>query len=331
MTDSSEVNVMCVVQGCFRRHWRSRGFTLVELLVVIAIISMLVTLLLPAVQSAREAARRAQCQNKFKQIGLALQNHHSAIGAFPPGQRWTNEHIGWSWGVYILPYMEQSTVYGQLNFVEDFLFPNNWAVMGTEIDDFLCPNSPNQRAWIECCSGRQNGPNSVDDLRQSNMAGISDSVGNGPKGTPSSVSRTDGNGMLFNLSEIRFKHVVDGTSKTLIVGEITSALGKHPTGGVAWVGHMWGNWNTQTTALGINGVGSIPGGRDDAVDPLDGDGGNRHTEYWREVGFSSYHPGGAFFTYVDGSVHLLSEDIDQFVLEAMTTRNGGEVFHAPSY
>ena len=173
-----------------RRH----GFTLVELLVVIAIIAMLVTLLLPAVQAAREAARRTQCQNNFKQIGLALQNYHSAIGTFPPGSRWTSDYFGWSWGVYILPQMEQGTVYNQLNFAEDFLSPINWAVMGTKIDYFLCPSSPNQNAWIECCSGRQNGPNSVDDLRQSNMAGVSDSVGNGPNGTPSSVARNDGNG-----------------------------------------------------------------------------------------------------------------------------------------
>ena len=323
---------MCVEQRCLRLDQRSHGFTLVELLVVIAVIGMLVALLLPAVQSAREAARRTQCQNNFKQISLALQNYHSAIGTFPPGSRWTSDYFGWSWGVYILPQMEQGTVYDRLNITEGFLSPNNWAVMGTKIDYFLCPNSPNnQIAWIECCSGRQNGPNSVDDLRQSNMAGVSDSVGNGPNGAPSSRARTDGNGMLFLNSEIRFKNVVDGTSKTLILGEITSALGSHPSGGVAWIGHMWGHWNTQTTALGINGVGSIPGGRDDAVDPLDGDGGNRHTEYWREVGFSSYHPGGAFFTFVDGSVHLLSGDIDQFVLEALTTRNGGETFDATTY
>ena len=310
-----------------RKSKRLAGFTLVELLVVIAIIAMLVTLLLPAVQAAREAARRTQCQNKFKQICLSLHNYESARAEFPAGQEW-KDTPGWSWGTHTLPFMEESAVYDRIDFKEEFVSERNWPVNGTYIDAFICPNSANANAWIECCSGRQNGPNSVDDMRQSNMAGVSDSVGNGPKGSPSSVARTDGNGMLFNLRKLQMKNVTDGTSKTLFVGEITSAFGEHPSDGTTWIGHMWGNWNCQTTALGINGVGSVPGGRDVNEDPLDGDGGNRHTEYWREVGFSSYHPGGAHFTMVDGSVRLLSQDIDQFVLEAFTTRAGAEVFDA---
>jgi len=132
-------------------------------------------------------------------------------------------------------------------------------------------------------------------------------------------------------SDVSFKDITDGSSKTLFVGEITSGRGAHPSSGFTWIGHMWGKWNTQSTTLGINGVGSIPGGRDDAIDPLDGDGGNRHIEYWSEVGFSSYHAGGAHFTFVDGSVKFLSENVDQFVLEALTTRAGQEVVDGTSY
>jgi prepilin-type N-terminal cleavage/methylation domain-containing protein/prepilin-type processing-associated H-X9-DG protein len=308
----------------------TRGFTLVELLVVIAIIGILVALLLPAVQAAREAARRTRCQNNFKQMGLALQNYHQAIGRFPPGQIWS-DYYGWSWSAYILPYIEEGGIYNQLVFSEDFLSSNNWAVMAHEVDGFLCPSTPNQNLWIECCSGRQNGLAPVDDLRQSNMAGVSDSVANGPNDNAASVARTDGDGMLFNLSDLRFKDVLDGSSHTLFVGEITSARGAHPSEGPAWIGHMWANWNCQTTSLGINGIGSIPGGRDDSIDPLDGDGGNRHDEYWREVGFSSFHPGGAHFVFVDGSVHFLSENIDQIALTALATREGGELIDSSAY
>ena len=173
------------------------------------------------------------------------------------------------------------------------------------------------------------------------MAGVSDSRRNGPgplfisngQDEADQQAREDGNGMLFMFGEnsrpTSVKDVEDGTSNTLFVGEVTSGQGLHPQAGFAWIGHMWAKWNTQSTILGINGIGSIPGGRDDSIDPLDGDGGNRHGEYWREVGFSSYHPGGAHFLYVDGSVHFLSENIDQFLLAALTTRAGTEVINEP--
>jgi prepilin-type N-terminal cleavage/methylation domain-containing protein/prepilin-type processing-associated H-X9-DG protein len=302
-----------------------RAFTLVELLVVIAIIGILVALLLPAVQAAREAARRIQCQNNFKQVGLALHNYHQAMGRFPPGQIWDDDYIGWSWGTYALPYIEQRGISDQFDFSRGFTSAHNFALLGNLIDGFLCPSSPNPASWIECCSGLQNGPNPVDDIRQSNMAGVSDSRANGEDNMALSVARTDGNGMLFNLKSIQFKNVTDGTTNTLFVGEITSAQGEHPGQGKAWIGHSWANWNCQATALGINGVGSVPGGRNDAIDPLDGDGGNRHSEYYREVSFSSFHPGGAHFVMVDGSVQFVSENVDQYILAALTTRQGGEV------
>lgn len=316
---------------------RLPGFTLVELLVVIAIIGVLIALLLPAVQAAREAARRSSCQNNFKQVGLGLHNYHNTIKSFPPGNLRTGSYFGWSWGAYVLPYIEQGNVWDQIDPLRGGAAPftetNNFYVVGNLIEPYFCPSAANERAWVDCCSSLTGNPalgaaGENDDLRQSNMAGVSDHRANGVDSNGfnvpgSSIPRADGSGMLFNNFALEFQHVTDGTSNTLFVGEITSALSIHNTYGPGWIGHMWGHWNCQSTQLGVNGPGTIPGGRNDILDPLGGDQA-RHVEYWSEVGFSSHHPGGAHFVLVDASVQYLSENINQDVLEALTTRSGGE-------
>lgn len=316
------------------------GFTLVELLVVVAIIAILVALLLPAVQAAREAARRAQCSNNFKQVGLALHNYHSSHSKFPPGMimlwpggcpNWPRERkIGWGWGTFILPYLEQDSVYREFDFqVIDYGSSGSREVGGTRVDTFICSTDPNSEAWVECCSGWSNGPRPTDDFRMSNVVGVGDSrnIWCGSDRSP----RIDGNGMLFNYTSVRVAHVTDGTSHTLLVGEITGAQGRHPSQGPAFLGYFWVTWGIQDTALGINGPLTLPGGRNDTIDPVDGDGGNRHDEMFSEIGFCSWHPGGAHFTFADGSVHFLSENINQPVLEAITTRAGEEVVDPNDY
>ena len=300
------------------------GFTLVELLVVIAIIGILVALLLPAVQQAREAARRTQCLNNFRQVGLALHNHHSAQRRFPAGQDQPNQGPwGMGWGGQLLPYMEETNVYNQYDPDFDFLSARNRQVGGTDIPMFLCPSAQGRNAggWIECCSGFNLGPNATDDFRETNMAGLCDSCECFQNHT---IARVDANGMLVNVKGKRIKDCTDGTSNTIIVGEVTGAWGDHPNQGRAFIGHAWIGWNVDDVSEGINGPGSVPGGRDDNIDPIDGDGGNRHIEYYDEVGFSSFHPGNAHFLRTDGSAAPLSEDISQRLLEALVTRRGGE-------
>jgi prepilin-type N-terminal cleavage/methylation domain-containing protein len=123
------------------------GFTLIELLVVIAIIAVLIALLLPAVQAAREAARRAQCVNNLKQIGLAMQNYHDVVGTFPPGAIATTGWGGtwWNWPAFILPQMEQTTVYNSINFSQSNIArttaaDTNSTVWISVINGFLCPS-----------------------------------------------------------------------------------------------------------------------------------------------------------------------------------------------
>ena len=308
---------------------------------MIAIIGILVALLLPAVQSAREAARRLQCSNNFKQVGLALHNYHTAHGNLPMGMWFHSDtapcdgtpsgfFYGWGWQVHILPQIEQQNLYDSIDFESGgSANVGGREAMGNIVDAYVCPSDPNGKRWTECCSNYSLGPNPTDDVRVSNMAGIADSRDYYCDSFRS--GRTDANGVLFNLSAIRIDDIRDGTSNTLMVGEVTGGMGSHPTQGTAYIGYAWQNWAVQDVARGINGPGSIPGGRDDSIDPIDGDGGNRHDELYDEVGFSSFHPGGAMFAFGDGSVHFLSESIDQVTLESLATRAAGEVISAGDF
>ena len=217
-----------------------RGFTLVELLVVIAIIGILVAMLLPAVQAAREAARRIQCTNQFKQVGLALHNYHSAVQTFPPGQfLWlpgdgmndsncgvhdsnTPGGIYFGWATFILPFLEQQEIYDQADFgawsCGDLV--TNYAVMGMRIETYICPSNPQGGEFASNGVGPPasgfNGPKDGDDARLTNMAGVSDSdewlcVGAWPK----AFSITDG--LLSEQEGCRIRDIHDGTSKTVMV------------------------------------------------------------------------------------------------------------------
>lgn len=333
------------------------GFTLVELLVVIAIIGVLVALLLPAVQAAREAARRSTCQSNFKQVGLALQNYHSVFGAFPDGTRYTtadtasaygytptknipaganaNSYPGMGWGAFILPYMEQQQIYSMIDFkhAQGNFAPRSWEAAGMLVSSFICPSERNQEAWIDCCTDKDHFGVPAWDWRMTNMAGVADSrkaYSRMPAGRDNGaghpfVATPYGKGILFNFSEIEARNVTDGLSNTFIIGEMVSAGGIDAAGQKVWVAHGWITRNVADLGQGINGPQSLPGGRDDTVDPFDGDGGNRHDEFHREHGFASWHPGGAHMGFADGSVQFFGEDADALVLWAHATRADDDI------
>jgi prepilin-type N-terminal cleavage/methylation domain-containing protein len=129
---------------------RRRAFTLIELLVVIAIIAVLISLLLPAVQSAREAARRAQCVNNLKQIALACHNYHDIAGSFPPGAINDEAYVGtwWNWAAFILPHMENAPLYNAINFsLPTYNHANRTTVFQSLIASFLCPTDDSARLY----------------------------------------------------------------------------------------------------------------------------------------------------------------------------------------
>lgn len=332
--------------GCSRRA----AFTLVELLVVIAIIGVLVALLLPAVQAAREAARRSTCQNNFKQVGLALQSYHSAMKRFPAGTEYRQGPLGdcpgtpnptglgstfagFGWGTFILPYMEQSSIFNTLevrdlpNGQSDGVFDNstptsNWNATAKIVESFICPSEMNFEKWVDTSSNLGHFGNDAWDWPLANMVGVADTR----RGHCWLYQPTaQGNGILFNYSGIGAKEITDGLSQTFIVGEMTAARGFDLGNIAVWVGPTWVTRSVADVHHGINGPGSVPGGRDDTIDPLDGDGGNRHDEYFREHGYSSWHPGGAHFMFADGSVHFFSEDTDSLVTCVHASRAGADL------
>lgn len=295
------------------------GFTLVELLVVITIIGILIALLLPAVQAAREAARRLQCANNFKQVGLAMHNYHVAHKTFPPGQIAAN---WFAWGSFILPYLEQSAVHDKLTFKASgsYYFTNDGTreAASMRIPSYLCPSDPQGGELVRCCSGG-NSPQGTDeneDVRQTNMAGVTDSedwTTNGVR--PRTLDQADG--VMAADEPCRIEDIRDGTSNTLLIGEVTGA------GPATYDGHFWVAWNLLDTRDGINGAFTVPGGIWPGTPPVT-------MTYFgmRDTGFSSFHPGGCHFLLADGSAQFLSENIAQETLVNLTTRVGGEVVGA---
>jgi prepilin-type N-terminal cleavage/methylation domain-containing protein len=330
----------------YRGHRCRRAFTLVELLVVIAIIGILVALLLPAVQAAREAARRTQCQNHFKQVGVALQAYHAALRSFPPavihssvteggcgGYGTGNRNSDWgagSWSVLILPYLEQSATYAQFDFtVVYYAAPNNDTTKHTDeagghkIVTYICPSDPQIADLVAGTSFiNRPGRDPEEDMGRSNMCAVADSLNwtcdffwprtdrsdRSTGATPKADGTYRADGVLYGYSHTRIAEITDGTSNTLMVGEVTGAAGLE---GGKHQGHNWVVWCLLDVAQGFNGPASVPGG--------DG------TWSYRETTFSSFHPGNCFFLMCDGSVQFLSENIDLAAIHAMGSRNGAEV------
>jgi prepilin-type N-terminal cleavage/methylation domain-containing protein/prepilin-type processing-associated H-X9-DG protein len=286
---------------------RPRGFTLVELLVVIAIIGILVALLLPAVQAAREAARRTSCFNNMKQIGLALHNYHDTFRTLPPGwlahdpatlRPWPEGVTGWSWGAMTLPFLEQGTVANSIvNYGLPVMDPANTAARIHYLPVFRCP-SDIESSRHEFDLGTANG--SLVPLAIANYVGMFGTVElEDCEGLPVGTTCLS-DGAFQHQRGIAFADIVDGLSNTFLLGERSSRI-EHST----WVGAIPEGDEAFARFLGI------------ADHPP-------NTQGVHLDDFMSQHPGGTNFVLADGSVRLIVQTIDLNVYAAMATRGGGE-------
>jgi prepilin-type N-terminal cleavage/methylation domain-containing protein len=290
-----------------------RAFTLVELLVVIAIIGVLVALLLPAVQAARESARRASCSNNLKQHGLALHNYHDTYLTFPMG--WSNRGQGWS--AMILPQIEQKPLYDTLQWAES----NNWdtndtpneRACGTLIKVYRCPS-----AAIPEYVNNQGIPQRVPATYRgvASSTATSDDPSTANNGRHLELRTLEG--LFFGDSRIQMSDILDGTSNTAAFGECKwETFSQDGNQMDFWyIGSPqidpWPNATEFSEFVGSTGV------------PYNARSQPALSGYVKELSFSSFHPGGAMWTFGDGSVKFLSYTMNAAAYQAIGSRSGGE-------
>lgn len=322
------------------------AFTLVELLVVIAIIGVLIALLLPAVQQAREAARRLQCTNNQKQIGLAIHNYHDTFLKLPingiPQSSSTSLYRGPSWLARLLPFIEQGNGYDQLVYEGDFTmqdgsYPAAHILNELRVPIYNCPSSP-----LPQTETQNNGPSGDEvELQVTNYVGITGSywrggtIGNtGDESTApydeNYAGRTVYNGMISTLTDqsdaIGLQAAIDGTSNTMMLSEQSDYFydasgNKVDRRSAGYYGKTWacgvgayngaGDWTQTVTTIRY---------------PIATEGGaGNQAEYQTNIALTSAHPGGVLLTLGDGSVRFLAETANFSILTALADRQDGAV------
>ena len=293
---------------------KKHAFTLVELLVVIAIIGILIALLLPAVQAAREAARRMQCTNNNKQIGVGLHNYIVTHNSFPPGAGGGGAR--WSWSALILPFMESTVALANCDFTKGYNEVINGDATRTFIPIYHCPSAPDHEL-ISCCIGIRggNGYTAEEDTAETNYGAIATHLPHPYARDPHDPAKND-SGVMHVGSSHKIREVMDGTSHTVIVSEYLrneddpdkTRYPAYCPGKKCFVSKFWAAENVITSAYGIN----------------------SGTDYLKSA-IQSAHPDGAVFLFADGHARYIVQTIDQRTLEMLTTRSGGETIGDNDY
>ena len=307
-----------------RRSLRSiPGFTLVELLVVIAIIGVLVALLLPAVQAAREAARRSQCSNNLKQLSLALHNYENTLGTLPPAGIDSNQM---SWVVLLLPYFEQQNLYSQFNFNKGSwqAFNRTTLVQGVRLKAIICPDLTTKSDSYSVFATTPdestvsalhyyavlgpNGPTAAGTNQPYIVQGVDQGFGFCAAQGAFGQGRWDGANVIPLNNPLRT--FTDGTSNTLLLGEM------------AWPKYPY--WRPWTRGYYPDSRGTLLYASKNVRNPIN----SKFSDPWNDASFGSLHPGGAMFSRADASVGFVRQNIDMVSYRALASRDGGEPLNA---
>ena len=307
----------------YRRVCRPRtGFTLIELLVVIAIIGVLVALIMPAVQAARESANRAKCQNNLKQLGLAAQEYHDNFNSFPagwyctvPGVDSNGNQTGYdpncaSSAQPYQPYMwngmtglflklEMGNLYNEINFNNYPTDTSNWTAIRRTVDGFVCASNRKPAAVAGANANNNSPPKSGPSDYRANMAAGMVLPGANPNCMTQDPTNPAcciyDNGVMYQNSAVSFADITDGTTNTVLIGET-----------------LTGTWPDATSCC-------VRTNTDRTVNKPINIGGVNYYVYWM-----SKHPNMVNFAKCDGSVAVVTNQIQKLVLNKMMTRNGGE-------
>ena len=321
----------------FGNSFTRSGFTLIELLVVIAIIGVLVGLLLPAVQQAREAARRSACSNKMKQQGLAIHNFADVnpetfpagwVGEYENGEWHGDEGEGFGFASRMLPFIEENNVYKTIDFNQQVSHSSNAAARTTVISTFRCPSDSYGASDLFNPGAEGSGEDTPDaspgsvQYARSNYPGVfgnehiaghdhgDDLTAALLSGGDEGLEPGEGNGIFFagganGQNAVSFRDVRDGLSKTVMIGERDSRLG-----GSLWIGRGDGLEAGMSRVIGVG-------------EHVFNSGGEAHFE-----DFFSSHPGGVSFVFADGHVSFLSDGMDDTLFASLCSRAGGEVVNS---